>query len=151
MLSLPKESPPQPKKGCSRGYQNNAITWHWLIKKHPVEFSKNNHTPTPQPPTRGKQHRGNRSNLHDQFREVKSENSIPNLLALLSISATRIAIAMIRFGRLWKLVRDALPSGNYTLSAPYDQMLDRVAPRGFRLRRPPGRPHSRASVAPLAR
>ncbi|MEV7629460.1 hypothetical protein, partial [Actinoplanes sp. NPDC089786] len=24
--------------------QNLAINWHWLIK-HPVEFSKNNHTP----------------------------------------------------------------------------------------------------------
>ncbi len=23
-------------------------TWHWLIK-HPVEFSKNNHTPRPEP------------------------------------------------------------------------------------------------------
>ena len=23
--------------------------WHWLIK-HPVEFSKNNHTPQPNPP-----------------------------------------------------------------------------------------------------
>ncbi|MGW0216714.1 hypothetical protein ACWDXH_20225, partial [Micromonospora chokoriensis] len=36
--------------------------WHWLYK-HPVEFSKNNHTPTRSPTLSGTPYRGNRSNL----------------------------------------------------------------------------------------
>ncbi|MFG2104343.1 hypothetical protein ACGFJ5_27510, partial [Micromonospora echinaurantiaca] len=40
---LPKESQPEdPEESTSPGYKSN---WHWLIK-HPVEFSKNNHTPS---------------------------------------------------------------------------------------------------------
>jgi hypothetical protein len=40
----PKEShQPSPKEDSRPGYQK--ILWHWLYK-HPVEFSKNNHTPT---------------------------------------------------------------------------------------------------------
>ncbi|MEV6709683.1 hypothetical protein, partial [Micromonospora wenchangensis] len=43
---LPKESETeQTKQACpARGINN----WHWLYK-HPVEFSKNNHTPTKPP------------------------------------------------------------------------------------------------------
>jgi hypothetical protein len=29
-----------------RNAREKTSTWHWLIK-HPVEFSKNNHTPGP--------------------------------------------------------------------------------------------------------
>jgi hypothetical protein len=45
MLSLPKESPPPQKDGT--GQKIPITNWHWLVKKHPVEFSKNNHTPPP--------------------------------------------------------------------------------------------------------
>jgi hypothetical protein len=45
-------------------------TWHWLIK-HPVEFSKNNHTPSPclREETRPW---GNRSNLPGRLRPYKT-------------------------------------------------------------------------------
>ena len=42
---LPKESQPVRQNLTSPGYKSN---WHWLIK-HPVEFSKNNHTPSENP------------------------------------------------------------------------------------------------------
>jgi hypothetical protein len=42
---LPKESKPtsDTKPDTSPGYKS---IWHWLYK-HPVEFSKNKHTPEP--------------------------------------------------------------------------------------------------------
>jgi hypothetical protein len=43
-------------------------TWHWLIK-HPVEFSKNNHTP--QHNQQQAMPRGNHTNLPGRFRGVK--------------------------------------------------------------------------------
>jgi hypothetical protein len=44
---LPKKTNP-PRQKDKAGQQNN---WHWLIK-HPVEFSKNNHTPELNPARR---------------------------------------------------------------------------------------------------
>lgn len=55
---LPKESSPIPQKRDKPRYCHN---WHWLIK-HPVEFSKNNRTPQPEPLTRPVP-RGTRSTL----------------------------------------------------------------------------------------
>ncbi|MFJ8690315.1 hypothetical protein, partial [Micromonospora wenchangensis] len=43
----------QTKKACPARGKNN---WHWLYK-HPVEFSKNNHTPT-RPPQQRQPDRG---------------------------------------------------------------------------------------------
>jgi hypothetical protein len=40
---LPKTTRTNPKVSTSH------TNWHWLIK-HPVEFSKNNHTPKTRPP-----------------------------------------------------------------------------------------------------
>src|SRR4051794_14076827 len=44
---LPKKTPNQPLKRSAE----RSNHWHWLIK-HPVEFSKNNHTPKPDPQPR---------------------------------------------------------------------------------------------------
>jgi hypothetical protein len=42
---LPKESKPtRPTKKADPASPGINHNWHWLIK-HPVEFSKNNHTP----------------------------------------------------------------------------------------------------------
>jgi hypothetical protein len=41
---LPKESPKTYNPQWSRNLEGHT-NWHWLIK-HPVEFSKNNHTPS---------------------------------------------------------------------------------------------------------
>jgi hypothetical protein len=48
--TVAKRKPPKAHnhKSCTPEGQTN---WHWLIK-HPVEFSKNNHTPKNNHPTR---------------------------------------------------------------------------------------------------
>jgi hypothetical protein len=56
------------QKGCTPEGKTN---WHWHIK-HPVEFSKNNHTPKTNHPTRAAHPRGTRSTLPALFRGVKS-------------------------------------------------------------------------------
>src|SRR2546430_14198466 len=48
---LPKESPQTQSKNHVRTGTKKHIHWHWLLQ-HPVEFSKNKHTPDP-PPRRG--------------------------------------------------------------------------------------------------
>ena len=64
---LPKESNPLITKNKQARVK---INWHWLIK-HPVEFSKNNHTPKPnlRQETRSW---GNRSNLPGRLRQRKT-------------------------------------------------------------------------------
>src|SRR4051812_18583841 len=48
----PVEKQSQQQKSCQRNPKPQRVrektTWHWLIK-HPVEFSKNTHTPNPGP------------------------------------------------------------------------------------------------------
>src|SRR4051794_25394409 len=55
-------------KGIKRG-NKSSITWHWLIK-HPVEFSKNNHTPPTSRPSRAARPRGTRSTLLSRLGSV---------------------------------------------------------------------------------
>ncbi|MEU5566553.1 hypothetical protein, partial [Micromonospora musae] len=67
-IVLPKESQPEdPEESTSTGYKS---IWHWLIK-HPVEFSKNNHTPIRSSALRNPS-RGNRSKLPDPNFAVNS-------------------------------------------------------------------------------
>jgi hypothetical protein len=42
-ILLPKENP-QNHATTKAAHPEGQTNWHWLIK-HPVEFSKNNHTP----------------------------------------------------------------------------------------------------------
>jgi hypothetical protein len=60
---------PKPSNSKKIAREKN-YSWHWLIK-HPVEFSKNNHTPSPRLRLETRPW-GNRSNLPGRLRLYKT-------------------------------------------------------------------------------
>ena len=117
------------------------ITWHWLIK-HPVEFSKNNHTPPTNCPSRAARPRGTRSTLLSRlgpvnrflpvstypFQSVRTQPSTQRCIAKLVALKRRTSRTAAAARR--KLVRFPAEGKQYPLlrAPPNRPPVSRIAP-----------------------